>query len=1257
MKKSLSLVLAVLMVVTMLVPTLSLVVGATGSTTGNAASSYLVYQQDFSAVSADATGLGLMEQLGWYVPSAKVDTDGAVYSIVQKVIGKDAEGKDIVNQSLRVDTLNAEQESFVNIFAGDVMSILRKSNFVLKYRLTYREETTNNDGYAAIIYNYNEMHGSVANGEGNEAYGIAAVRMCGTGFNAVYYPVAGADCALHSIEKDPGSPNTMASRYDTPSGQPSLYARLFGAQEDNADVRTGTSVMANRVLDIEVSYDAEDGVFVSINGVRVSDMNYDLQYNASFRDEDLWGDFILRNDGAAIALLTQPGIVADIDDITVETKDIQAVSDDMDMPALLITEVLGYPAENWGEFIEIYNPNDFAVDVAEYSLIYSNVVANGSATDAISGNRKVKYSNYLKLGDFFGKKLYNACPQFFTVAAYTDEPSCECPEQWYFTQDEFDTIAAMGFDIDKVSNTKYQRNGKDSGSNNYKYTTYSSGDAYYLCNIYRAEIPFAQADSGDFVPQEGGNYRLAYYVENWNTRYTRGSSDYESNTMLNPGECMILYLAGTTYMNGWKQGMINNGNLTTEYTPRLVGSTRYGFRYTYRNYGLSKETKILAVQGIGVADVTGSTYAIGLSADRFGNEIKYTSQYLSDMSNIESVVTYIPSISSGNQTEANTMQDTANIGHGGEVTKNDNNSYVTSVNMSASYVYGVDASSDYRRGTLYTGRTPTRNGNAHVGRLADYQKIIIGDFYKRADQTPPLMITEILPLTNNLEGEAMNAFPAMELTNTSGEALNVYDYSLVRNVAGVAGAKLDTGFAYSTAMKPGNPVLKGDGNGAYYFFAEDSISNPETCILQPGESMVVWFITADTYSSYYTDDDFGVEYFRQYWVNNGCPDMGIKNTDGEYAVKVVAVDGCADETYNAPNATRVFAPAIGTYDAKDRYQNNTSAVYGVANVAGEMLDGIIANEDVVSIAYFGLASIFYELNKTPLAAADGSDTVYYANVLQCQRIPVNTGMRYVAGLTYNNRISAMKLSLKVLNYSYSNNNVLTTTNPSATLEVTMDTASANQPAGLGTLEGSEAYCVRDSLFLGNKAEGGETVYRYFAENRNAIATLDGAAISTADGVASIRFDSVVRLDTFTSLAATYGSNFKFGTLIIKSSDLKEDTAMTKDALLALGAKDVKSELLYHTDDFAVLGATLDLTAEDYGTEYTAVAYMEVKTDDGEIHTYYSIDVTERSAAIVASAAMKDLQNEKDDVYKYQVKSGKYSRFSDAERKVLRKYLA
>ena len=1248
MKKSLSLVLAVLMVAALLVPILSVTIAATGAST---ASTYLVYQQDFESVSADAEGSALLAQLGWYVPAAKVDTHEAAYSIV---------GVGTAGHALRVNTLGASGESFINVLTGNVMSALRDSNFVLKYRITYNEETTNNDGYAAFIYNYNEQHGSVANSEGNEVYGIAAVRMCGTGLNAVYYPVAGAACALHSIEKDPGSPNTMTSRYDAPSGQPSLYGRLFDSSEAATDIRKGTNVMANRALDVEIAYDAKQGVTVSINGILVSEMNYDLQYNDQFRNEDLWEDFMLRNGGSSIALLVQPGIVADIDNITVETADLDAATDNTELPALLITETSFYSSDSWNEFVEIYNPTDKPVDVSDYSLIIGNRYMNGSATDETFVDRTQTYLGYMRLGDYFGTVMEYAHPQFVTLESYEATNCKKTPDMWYFTAEEMATIAAMGFDIERADDKTYKRSNtgtaKDYIGNTCTYHDYVEDDAgtYYLYDIGGAEIPF----NSNYVPEEGGPFRLANFVDNWNTRYTHGATDYASNTLLNPGECMLLRLADVEKTAHWINGVTNNGDLSNSFASK-------GFRNLYKNYGLAEDTKILVIDNeFGRTfdnDATSFTISIGATYDKAGNEIDYTQRHVCDLSDIQSTVTHMPSLLSGNPTQENRHQyvvkndsdpDSNLAGNGGRAMPG----------YSGVYVYGVDASTDYRRGVLYTNLNGVQKDYSHVGKLADYQKILIGDFYGRTDKTPPLMITEILPYTNNLKGEEMNAFPAMELTNTSGAALDLYNYSLVRTESGVNGAKTDSGFKYSTALKAGNPVAKGEGNGAYYYFAQNSISNPEICMLQPGESVVVWFVNQDTYASYYTDDEFGVEYFRQYWVNNGCPDLGMKNTDGEYMVKVVAVDGCTSDIYNAPNAERVFSPVAGTSenDKKGKFYHDTSAVYGIANVAGEVMTGAVPSEDVSSVAYYGLISIYYELHKTAVVGIDGA--VSYTNVLQSARIPVNTGMRYVADLGYSNRISAMKISLKVLETTYTPKEaggVLISDTPDVTFRYAVRTKSANQKAGLGTLEGAEAYCVRDSLFIATTEQGSNTtVYRYFAENRNTIATLTGAAVSTVENAPTkLRFDSVVRLDTYTSLVATYGNNAKFGTLIVKSSALSNDTAMTKESLVALGAQDVESELLYYTDDFAVLGAAIVVGTTDYETEYTAISYMEVTTQDGVTHVYYSGDTTARSVELIARAAMRDVADVSDGTYKYQLENGKYSRFNEDEREVLNGYLA
>ena len=1148
MKKLLSLLLAVLMVAA-LVPAVTLPAFAAGEKT----TTYVVYDQDFDAIDAGTTGLSLLEALGWYVPESKEATDAATYSIV------DNGG----NKVLRVNTLKAASESFIDIFSGDAMAILRNTDFKLSYRLTYREDTTNADGYSAVIYNYNDMDGAIADSTGNEAYGLAAVRMCGTGVNGVYYPAASASgckdhcdgklhahCELHSLEKQVGFPNVMANRYDTVSNQPSLYSRLTGAEESADTIRKGTAVMANRVLNIELVYNYEQGVSVWINGQLVSESVHSSDYNTQIRNADLWNDFLTRNDASILAILTQPGVVADIDNIQVSTTSAEAASISSELPALLITEICGAPYKSsssdyqWAEYIELYNPTDKPVDVANYSIIRSKNFANGTAIDPIAGNRKQNYENYINLGSVLGQNQKSSA--------------------FYLSKVQIESLPSHTYEY--ADNKTYDKVG-----NSYVEAT---GDT--------------------------GSSRKIYYIDNWNTRYERGSADYNTNTMLNPGETMVVHFKEAGYQNAW-MNLTNDGDLSQ----KIAGK---GFRYIYRNYGVTEDVKVIVVSGFNIADAANYTFYVGAAKDENDKEINYKTLPASDLGHIESYVDWMPGIATGNM---NTDTNTAATTFG--------NTAIQQNGYSGAYIYGVDASSDFRKGTLYSTLNPTRATGAHVGKQAGYQEILIGNFYKRTSQNPALMITEIIPNTNNLAGEAKNAFSAIELTNTSGRSVNVYDYALVRTPLDKA-CTTGTGFTMATPMRAGNPVDRVTGNGAYYYFAKDHINNPAECVLEPGETMVVWFLTSDTYDSYNADLDFGVNYFRQYWADNGSPELALKNADGNYAVKVVAVDGCDAASDNAERANVVFSPSA-----------TGSAVYGVADATDSVLEGDVTIDDVRSVAYLGLSSTYYEIEKRGVEDSSGTGDIIYANILASDRITPNMGMRYLTGLSYSNRISAMKQSLKVLDQSYSGSRPKTSKDPDQVLTIVLETSNALQPAGLGVLEGEEVYGIKHTLFLGVETNEG-TDYYYFDARRAGITTLDKASVSMS-GSSSMRFYNAVRKDVYSALVTAYGAdNVKIGMLIVDSALLSDDAVFTKDGLANVAYKEVAGSLAYYTDQFAVFGSAIDLAAGENTKEFTAVGYLEVTTADGKTHTYWSATAANTSAAAVAQAAINDTSYDQSDVY-------------------------
>ena len=447
-------------------------------------------------------------------------------------------------------------------------------------------------------------------------------------------------------------------------------------------------------------------------------------------------------------------------------------------------------------------------------------------------------------------------------------------------------------------------------------------------------------------------------------------------------------------------------------------------------------------------------------------------------------------------------------------------------------------------------------------------------------------------------------------------------------------------------MRSGNPVDKGIANGAYYYFIEDHISNPESCILQPGETAVVWFLSTETYTTYAGDDDFGFDYFREYWVKNGSPQMAMKNSSGEYATKVIAVDGHEGTTFNADNATRVF-----------ELSPTSSAIYGIAPATYAIKNGKINTQEVLSVAYLGMAGSYYDLKWTTFV--EDSKT-YYVNQLEFTNMPANQGMRYIAGGAGSSKCSATVDTLRVQYWEYTSggNHVWYTEEEGKLPVIVVVTNNALKDPRLGTLDGKEVKPITDYLFVSDTDEDGNITYNYFDWLRTDLVTLQGAAINTAGEVPALRFDNAVPIQVYSSLSAAYGKDaFKVGMLIARSSDVEDMDVLTREALDAAGViyRDVESELLYRTDKFAVLGSSIEVNG-GYGTSYTAIGYMEVTLADGTTKTYWSPVTTERSLEEVAEKAWEDTEEEESEIYCYETFEGLYSRYTPGIQDKLCEYL-
>ena len=1184
MKRLISLLLATLMIVTV-VPAFGLAIAAEGDDLApETTTTYVVYDQDFEGLSTEAASNELLESLGWYIPAGKEKENLAKYSIVTDENG---------NKVLRVSTETYgivgldQRDSIVTVFNGDIMSLVRNGDFELSYDLTYRKGTTNAAGYSAVLYNYNEKTGRSVLDDNAAAYGLVALRACGTGMNSVYYPVSGgsAFCVVEGIANS--AENVMSNRYMIKGAYHSLYARLFmeDPSAETADtVRSKVAdplVMIDKTVSVKLAYNVKDGVSVYVNDVLVSVPSTDAARLDEYSHSSVWDDFITRTTGASLGLLTKAGIVADIDNINLTAASVADTGYATELPELVITEVCatGYKDTTWAEFVEIYNTSDKPVDLTEYSFGYVDVTT-GTENELTMGSNVKKYANYGNLGNYMGHTL-------------------ESKTDYYLTEEALEKIPGRYVFVDEG-------------------TTLTKGVRYIKTGGEWVAVDRSESTSRTCK---------VHYVDKWNSRYSKSAVDYEYNTLLNPGECAIIYTIYDSVENCWTNS-VNAGSKDRA----IVG----GFRKAYKNRGLSPDTKVIAFNAFNLADSAADRrYFLAKSCDENGEEINYKNVYITDTNYDKYLVSYCDynsSLVSGMLYEGATVTD-PNFGKGGSV----------ETNCSGVFLYGVDASYDARRGTLYMSQNKVNNGTAHVGKLAGYQELVMRDMYKKNDGTlGQLAITEIVPHTFNLAGDDKSAFTAIEVTNTTASSLDLYRYALIRTEVD-AQCSNGKGFTRATMMRAGNPVEKGVGNGAYYYFVENHISNPESCIIKSGESVVIWFINDDTYSSYARDDDFGFDYFRQYWVNQGNEQLALKDANGEYLTKVIAVDGNDSEVTNLDNATRVFS-----ISAKE------SAVYGVATASNDVKQGLIKTQEVVSIAVLGSAMAYYNLKWSTVQA---SSFTYYANILD-RTMPANTAMRYVAGVAGSSKCSALGNSLKV-QYWKNGGGVWSTNEEGKIPNIELICNSGMMEPRLGTVNGEEVVAIKDKLFIASTDEAGNITYRYFDTLRTDIVTLQGAALNTAGETPLMRFDNAVPANVYNSLVATYNDNVEIGMLIVKTELLGDMTTFTKADLDKAGIeyKDLKCTVLYRTAEYVVLSSAIEVSSADYNTSYTAIGYMNIKMDETTTKTYWSTESSSGVLTEIAADALADVAAVKDDNYIYSdITADSVERFSRYTSAVQRKLL-
>ena len=186
---------------------------------------------------------------------------------------------------------------------------------------------------------------------------------------------------------------------------------------------------------------------------------------------------------------------------------------------------------------------------------------------------------------------------------------------------------------------------------------------------------------------------------------------------------------------------------------------------------------------------------------------------------------------------------------------------------------------------------------------------------------PDWIITELAADTSGRAGNTngytedagKDTFEFIELYNSSGRELNLYDYALTYN-----GSDRDTD-KFETQIHESTPIKAGDfwdgttimaGSGIFSDLSNKPV-NPETCMIAPGETVVLWVLYYESYLAEYNDGKgMSMADFRAHW---NIPED----------VKVIAVDGNSSD-------------ANGGHKKNFNVKNKDVGTYGIAKQSPEL---------------------------------------------------------------------------------------------------------------------------------------------------------------------------------------------------------------------------------------------------------------------------------------------------------------------------------
>lgn len=179
---------------------------------------------------------------------------------------------------------------------------------------------------------------------------------------------------------------------------------------------------------------------------------------------------------------------------------------------------------------------------------------------------------------------------------------------------------------------------------------------------------------------------------------------------------------------------------------------------------------------------------------------------------------------------------------------------------------------------------------------------------------PDFVITEIAPDTAG-SGEVggysdgKDPFEFFEIYNASGKTLNLYDYCVTYNGNNRTNERFEAQIVEITPFKAGDyldgSTLPWSGQTNECGDLSNKPVNPDTCMVAPGETVVVWSLFHESYYAMFNEGKgLSVKDFRTFW---NIPDD----------VKVIAWDGGSNTGY-------------GGNDKNFNLKNSGCGTYGIA---------------------------------------------------------------------------------------------------------------------------------------------------------------------------------------------------------------------------------------------------------------------------------------------------------------------------------------